>query len=72
MQRILRHANVSTTQGSYIKAMDEDVEEAMKAWAKAMRRLKVVPLVRRGRQRKATVHQYAPQYAPTRKAVVVN
>ena len=26
---ILRHANVSTTQGSYIKAMDEDVEEAM-------------------------------------------
>jgi len=63
---------VSTTQGSYNKAMDEDVEEAMKALAKAMRRLKVVPLVRRGRQRKGTMHQYAPQYAPTRKAVVVN
>ena len=29
IQRILRHANVSTTTGYYIKTMDDDVKEAM-------------------------------------------
>ena len=29
IQRILRHANVSTTTGYYIKTIDKDVREAM-------------------------------------------